>query len=294
MLAGLPVCAYKPGSMSQKPVHNLAGNDLLRKPPEAPAIILVEPQLGDNIGAAARAMANFGLGELRLVCPRDGWPSESARAFAANAAPVIDKALIFQSVEDAIADLHFIMATTARPRGMVKPVASPQTAMAETFARTNARQNCGVLFGKESSGLVNDHVALADWVVMAPVHPRFASINLAQAVLLVGYEWRKQSEEMQLGRQTAFDGPAREGMPEFASHPAAQADLNGLFDDLERELDASGFLRPPEKRGAMVRNIRNMIKRMNPTDQDVRTLRGIVASLTRRHERHRDDDQKLS
>jgi tRNA/rRNA methyltransferase len=293
MLADRQVWAYKP-AMTEKPVHNPAGDEPLQKPPEAPAIILVEPQLGDNIGAAARAMANFGLGELRLVSPRDGWPSARARSFAANAEPVIDNALLFQSVEDAIADLHFVMATTARPRGMIKPVASPQTAMAETLARTNARQNCGVLFGKESSGLTNDHVALADWVVIAPVHPAYASINLAQAVLLVGYEWRKQSKDVRLGRQTAFDGPASEGIPEFAAQPAAQSDLIGLFEDLEHELDASGFLRPPEKRGAVVRNIRNMIKRMNPTDQDVRTLRGIVASLTRRHERLRGGGQKQS
>ena len=248
-------------------------------PPDAPAIILVEPQLGDNIGAAARAMANFGLGELRIVAPRDGWPNEAARTYAANATCVVEAAKVFPDLRAAVADLHYVLATTARRRDMRKPALDPEAAMKEILPRTNTRQNCGVLFGKERSGLENDDIAIADAIVSAPVMPGFASINLAQAVLLIGYEWRKASK--QAASSTA---PAVGGL-KVDNAPATQDELIGFFEHLEQELDASGFLFPPEKRPSMVRSIRTMFKRMGATAQEVHTLRGIVASLTRRRSR---------
>ncbi len=260
----------------------------LAKLPEAPAVILVEPQLGDNIGAAARAMANFGLGELRIVAPRDGWPNEAARSYATNAVALIDSAAVYPDLPAAVADLHYIVATTARRRDLNKPVVSPEGAAQEMLARTNARQNCGVLFGKERSGLENDDIAVADVIVSAPVVPAFASINLAQAVLLVAYEWRKAL----LSKDVGADRAALETTAGAA--PATQDEWIGFFEQLEQELDASGFLYPPEKRPKMVRSIRTMFKRMGATGQEVRTLRGIVASLTRRHERRSRENRKMS
>jgi len=258
-------------------------------PPDAPAIILVAPQLGDNIGVAARAMANFGLGELRIVAPRDGWPNETARTYAANAVEVVDRATIFPDLPAAVADLHYVLATTARCRDLNKPVQSPKKAAHEIVSRTKACQNCGVLFGMERSGLTNDDVVIADVIVSAPVIPAFASINLAQAVLLIAYECREASLALSTrGLETgAPEGPAE-------ARPATQAELHGFFEHLERELDATGFLRPPERRARMVRGIRNMFKRMGATDQEVRTLRGIVSSLTRRHEGRSRETRKMS
>lgn len=244
-----------------------------------PAVILVRPQLGENIGTAARAMANFGLSDLRIVAPRDGWPNEAARAAAATGFPVVDGARIFETLEEAINDLHFLGATTARPRDMVKPVIAPETAAAQFVGRMAQGERCGLLFGPERSGLDNDQIALADVVISAPVDPSYASLNLAQAVLILGYEWIKACGAKALGRETAFDGPAKEGLDLHGQRPASKAELVGLFEHLEGALDSSGFLYPPEKRPAMVRNIRNMLQRMGATEQEVRTLRGIVAAL---------------
>lgn len=246
-----------------------------------PAVVLVEPQLGENIGAAARAMANFGLTDLRLVAPRDGWPSETARASAAGADAVLDGAGVFASAGEAIADLHYVCATTARVRDAVKPVLTPEAAVAEMAARGGAGQACGVLFGQEKAGLANDHVALCDAIVTAPVNPRFASLNLAQAVLLMGYEWMRQQPDRSLGRETAHDGPAREGLRMQHTRPATREELTGFFEHLEAELDAAGFLRPPEKRPVMVRNLRNMFHRIGATEQEIRTLRGVISALAR-------------
>jgi tRNA/rRNA methyltransferase len=249
-----------------------------------PAVILVRPQLGENIGTAARAMANFGLADLRIVAPRDGWPNEAARAAAASTGcHVVDGAHIFENLEQAINDLHFLAATTARPRDMVKPVIAPETAIAELSGRMTRGERCGVLFGPERSGLDNDQMALADVIISAPVDPTYASLNLAQAVLILGYEWIKARGGKALGRETAFDGPAREGLDLQGQKPATKAELLGLFEHLEGALDMSGFLYPPEKRPAMVRNIRNMFQRMGATEQEVRTLRGIVAALESGH-----------
>jgi len=248
----------------------------------APAIVLIEPQLGENIGFAARAMANFGLTELRLVAPRDGWPNAKALAAAAGADGIIGAATLYSSLEPAIGDLNFVLATTARPRGMVKPVLTPEHAASELAARGERGERTGVLFGPERSGLDNDVLALADAIITAPVDPSFASLSLPQAVLLLGYEWlQAQGPTPPLRRVTQCDGPAIEGLSHAGTPAATRAELLGLFKHLEGELDRSGFLRPPEKRPTMVRAIRNMFHRMGATEQDVRTWRGIVAALSR-------------
>jgi tRNA/rRNA methyltransferase len=252
----------------------------------APAVILIAPQLGENIGFAARAMANFGLAELRLVAPRDGWPNEKAQAAAAGADSIIDRAKVCPSLEAAVADLNFLLATTARPRGMVKPVLTLDGAARELAARGRMGEHTAVLFGPERSGLDNDAISLADAIVTAPVNPSFASLSLPQTVLLVAYEWlQAQGTSLPLGRATQCDGPAVEGFDLAGTRPANRADLFALFEHLETALDRSGFLRPPEKRPTMVRAIRNMFHRMGLTEQDVRTWRGIVASLSGRNKR---------
>lgn len=238
---------------------------------KAPAVILVQPQLGENIGTASRAMLNFGLSDLRLVSPRDGWPSERARAAASGADIVIDGARLCARTEEAVADLDYVIATTARTRDMVKPVLTPETAAAKLREVIGGGGRAGVLFGPERTGLTNDDVALADAVLMVPVNPAFASLNLAQAVLLIGYEWFK-----------AGDATPAERIDYLQSRPANKEELLGFFEHLERELDRFGFLKPPEKRPSMVRNLRNMFQRAALTEQEVRTLRGVVAALTRR------------
>jgi tRNA/rRNA methyltransferase len=259
---------------------NRASSDNAQTAPDGPAIVLVEPQLGENIGAAARAMANFGLRDLRLVAPRDGWPNEAARSSAALAVPVVDGATVYNTLAEAISDLHFVAATTARSRFLAKPVLAPDSAAADIFERRTAGLRCGVLFGKERTGLENADIAVADVIVTAPVDPNFASLNLAQSVLLFAYEWRKLANPHSLGRQLP-DAPLGAGPRFKASRPAERHELLGLFEHLEGELDHCGFLFPPEKRDTMVNNIRTMFARMEPTEQEVRTLRGIIKNLRR-------------
>jgi tRNA/rRNA methyltransferase len=266
----------------------MAGTDHSREPVAGgPAIILVEPQLGENIGTAARAMANFGLDDLRLVNPRDGWPNSMAVKAASGADRVLEGARLFDSVAEAVADLTLVYATTARNRDMVKPVATPEEAAAAMRGHIGAGTAAGVLFGRERTGLTNDDVSYADAVLMAPVNPAFASLNLAQAVLLVGYEWFKTGP-LTYGDEAVGGGALTETGPRMpGTRPATKEEVIGFFEHLERELDASGFLRPPEKRPAMVRSLRNLFQRTGLTEQDVRTLRGVVASLVRQHERGR-------
>ncbi len=249
-------------------------------PTKPPAVILVEPQLGENIGQAARAMANFGLSELRLVAPRDGWPSESALANAASATAIIEDARVFPTLAEAIADLNFVAATTARIREMVKPVLSPESAARDMASRGQNGQSCGILFGRERAGLENDEVSLADVLIIAPVDPAFASLNLAQAVLLIGYEWRKCTSGALLGRGTQYEAQAVEGLSLNKAIPATKEQLMGFFSHIEKELSLTGFFKTDEKRSSMVRNIRNMFERASLTSQEVRTLRGIVVALT--------------
>ncbi|WP_137392109.1 RNA methyltransferase [Rhodoligotrophos defluvii] len=250
-------------------------------PVEAPIVILVHPQLGENIGAAARAMANFALSELRLVKPRDGWPNPQAKANASGADWVIDGAKLYDTVEEAIGDLDYVLATTARRRDMIKPVLAPEEAARAAQGRIAAGGRVGVLFGPERTGLESDHVALADAIVMAPVNPAFASLNLAQAVLLVGYEWFKQAGEQGLGRATPVDPSGEQGTPMSETRLATKAELLNFFTRLEAALTRSGFLYPPEKAPIMVRNLRNLFARAGLTEREVRTLHGIVSSLAR-------------
>ncbi|WP_336488209.1 RNA methyltransferase [Methylobacterium nigriterrae] len=234
----------------------------------APAIILVEPQLAENIGMTARAMANFGLSELRLVNPKNGWPKKGVREAASGATHVLDAARIYASVPDAIADLHHVLATTARERGQMKRVLAPDAAMAEIAGRGG--QRVGVMFGRERVGLTNDEVSLADAIVTFPVSPDFPSLNLAQGVLLVAYEWRRAAGRAVL----PFSG-------EMLSPPATREALLSLFASLEDTLARAGFY-PPEKREIMARNMRDMLHRMAMTEQDVRTMRGALRALTGR------------
>ena len=250
----------------------MAGTDSTRPAAAGggPVVILVAPQLGENVGTAARAMLNCGLTELRLVRPRDGWPNPKARSAASGADIVIDGARIYETTEAAIADLQHVLATTVRPRGMVKPVLTPRAAAAELHGRIAAGVRAGVLFGPERAGLDNDDVALAESIITAPLNPAFGSLNLAQAVLLVAYEWF----------QAGTEAPAPVHAP--AAPAARQDDLQRLYAHLEQELDAAGFYRVPDKRPGMVRNIRAMLARANLTDQEVRTLHGIVTALSGR------------
>jgi tRNA/rRNA methyltransferase len=232
----------------------------------SPVIILVEPQLGENIGMAARAMANFGLDELRLVAPRDGWPSEAAVAAAAGAVGVLERATLHGSTRGALADLHYTLATTARPRGQMKCVLGPEAAIGDLAQRIGRGEKVGILFGRERTGLENDDVSLADAILTFPVEPGFASLNLAQAVLLVGYEW---------ARSRAAPLPVAS---EASPLPASREAVASFFECLETELDRAGFY-PPNKKPIMSRNMRDMFHRMAMTEQDVRTIRGALRAL---------------
>lgn len=243
--------------------------DPVRPLARAPAAILVRPQLAGNIGMAARAMLNFGLTDLRLVAPRDGWPQRDAWAASAGADVVLEAARVFDTVEAAVADLHRVLATTARERGQEKAVLGADGAAASLLELGSANLPTGVLFGPERVGLGNDEVALADAVVSFPVNPGHTSLNLAQAVLIVGYEWWKLAS----GGEPPHRAPA--GVPATRGH------LVGFFDQVEAELDAAGFFNPPEKRPVMVRNFRNIFHRLSLTRQDVQTLRGAVQALVR-------------
>jgi tRNA/rRNA methyltransferase len=239
----------------------------------------VRPQLADNIGMVARAMANFGLSELRLVAPRDGWPNEKARIAASGANAIIDDADSFPDFGAALTGLNWVCATTARQRDLVKPILTPAQAVEEMRRRFAEGQRCGILFGPERNGLETEEVANADAVVMAPVNPSFASLNLAQAALLLSYEWMKQSGGGTLGRVTTYEQPVEAGLRTRGYPPASKQELLGFFQHLERELDAQGFFSSPEKRPSMVQNIRTMFTRMGATEQEIRTLRGIVKAL---------------
>jgi tRNA/rRNA methyltransferase len=237
-----------------------------------PIVVLVEPQLGENIGAAARVMANFGLARLRLIKPRDGWPNLQARRSASGADRILDEAALYQSVEAAIADCTFVLATTARAHDQAKPVLSPQAAAGEIAAHMAEHgaggENVAVLFGRERHGLENHEVALADRIVTFPVNPAFASLNLAQAVALVAYEWFK----LVSGGALPFAMPRK-------SAPAGKEQLFAFFSGLERELDRVEFFRPPEKRATMLVNLHNIFARMGPTQQDIQTLHGIISAI---------------
>jgi tRNA/rRNA methyltransferase len=233
-----------------------------------PIVILVEPQLGENIGMAARAMGNFALEGLRIVNPRDGWPNLAAQRAAAGADHILARAELFDTIEAAVADCTLLFATTARAHDQAKPVVGPEAAAQEMVGQIKSGGTVGILFGRERWGLTNEEVGMANRIITFPVNPGFASLNLAQAVLLIGYEWFKLS--------TANGLPF--AMPE-RSEPASQHQIQAFFDNLVRELDKVEFLRPAEKRDTMLVNLRNIFTRMEPTRQDMHTLHGVVMAI---------------
>ena len=234
---------------------------------EPPVIVLVEPQLGGNIGAAARAMANFGLRDLRLVAPRDGWPNPEARAMASGADHILDGAQIYDSVPEAIEDRQVVLATTARLRELPRPELDPRQASRRLLAAAPSRS--AVLFGGERAGLENADLIVAEAIIRIPTHPGFSSINLGQSVLLVAYEWWLAG---------------REPLPDtghFEAELANRADVSALAGHLEAELDSVGYFHPPERRSSSVAQLRNLIYRQRLTDGEVRMLRGVIRALRR-------------
>lgn len=231
-----------------------------------PAVILVEPQLGENIGMVARAMLNCGLTDLRLVRPRQGWPNAKAVKTSAGADSVIDQVQLFDKTEDAVADLAHVYAATARRRDMTMVVMTPGEAALDM--REHPSGKVGVIFGGEAMGLSNDEVVFADKIITTPLNPGFTSLNLSQAVLIVAYEWFKLADQTSPRELLMSD-----------TRPANKHEMTGLFEHLESELIKSGFLRVKERRPIMVRNIRNLFQRADLTEQEVRTLRGLIKSL---------------
>jgi tRNA/rRNA methyltransferase len=240
-----------------------------------PVMILNKPQMGENIGAAARAMLNFGLTAMRIVCPRDGWPNPRAIDMAAGAFDQIPPPQIYTSLAEALSDLHVVYATTARPRDMIKPVFTPRTAAQDMLAHQNAGINIGLVFGSERAGLNNDEIALCHNIITAALNPDFSSLNLGQAVLLLSYE---------------YHSAANQALPELGEHTRAPtADhktMEEFLQRLEMILDEKGFFRTPELRPTASRNIRNLLMRSQPSDQEVRTLHGIVTALSDNKKSH--------
>lgn len=234
-----------------------------------PVVILCQPQLAENIGAVARVMANFGLSQLRLVAPRDGWPQARAWASASGADWPLDEARVFERVEDAVADLRLTLATTARPRETALPVMTPREAAGALREGAAQGWQAGLLFGGERAGLETLDLALSQGIVTVPVDLRFRSLNLAQAVAVCAYEWKLLADA---GPPSIFPAP---------EPPADQATMIGLYEHLEGELDAAGFFHPPEKRPSMIRNLRVALSRARLTDQEARTFRGVVTALAK-------------
>ncbi|MEM0989213.1 MAG: RNA methyltransferase [Pseudomonadota bacterium] len=239
--------------------------------PNGPLFVLVQPQMGENIGAAARGMWNFGLRRMAIVDPRDGWPNPAAVAMASGAGGLLDEAQIVATTEEAVANTQVVYATTARPREMTKRVLTPEQAMAEARGIAAAGGRTAVLFGPERAGLANEDVILADAIISVTVNPAFASLNLAQCVLLVAYEWRRQSVNID---------------PELPQR-AEVFQVTRLVNHLVDELDTAGFFFPEHKRDSMVANLSNLFRRAPMTDQDVRTLWGVVRALAEGPKRRR-------
>ncbi|MFY0691346.1 MAG: RNA methyltransferase [Paracoccaceae bacterium] len=239
-----------------------------------PVMVLVDPQMGENIGSAARAMWNFGLEHMRLVNPRDGWPNSRAVATASGASRVLDKLGVFETTSEALGDLDYVFATTARSRDLTKPVMTPERAMEHARALTAVGKRVGVLFGPERAGLENVDIAQANAIVSVPVNPAFASLNLAQCVLLVAYEWR---------RQTGEDAPEVVAMAktDFASGLEVQK----LYEHFVDKLDTAGFFFPEHKAEGMQVNLRNMLSRMPMTQADVQIFHGMLRQFARWKER---------
>lgn len=251
-------------------VNEMAGTDRKRENMTGgPVIVLVEPQLPENIGMVARAMANFGLSELRLVHPREEFPNDKAIATASKADHIINGARVFDTLREAISDINYVFATTARERGGFKPVKSAVEAANVLRMKETTGERTAILFGRERWGLNNEEISLSDEIVTFPVNPAFASLNIAQAVLLMSYEWMKSGLEKQT--DTAFRNEEME--------PAHKATLYGLFDQLEEALDIRGYFRPKERKEIMVENLRSVLTRAAFSEPEIRLLRGVVASL---------------
>jgi len=231
-----------------------------------PVVILVRPQLGENIGAVARAMSNFGLKQLRLVAPRDGWPNPKAAEMAAGAEYLIETAQLFPDFPQAVADLQWLYATTARPRDMEKPVLTPPAAMEQLAEQAASGIQTGLLFGPERSGLSNEDISRCDTLITIPTAPENASLNIAQSTVIIAYEWFR----------TRLPDPATiRQLPDIAP----QAEWEGMFTQLESYLDASDYFRVPQKKPIMWQNLRNMLQRSAMSNQELRTFRGMLRSL---------------
>ncbi len=235
----------------------------------APAVILSSPQMGENIGAAARAMANFGLSEMRLIAPKTEWPNERAKVLASGAGGILEAATVYPDPPSALADFGLVLATTARGRDVLRDILTPAEGAARLRAAAAQGIRTAVLFGGERAGLTNDEMSLAEAAITIPT-AGFSSLNLGQAVLLIGYEWLK-----------AADATPATRTRRTTAKPASRAELLGLFEHLEQELDAAQFLFPPEKKQTMVRNMRAMILRFQLNDQEVRTIRGMIVALVK-------------
>lgn len=235
-----------------------------------PAIVLVRPQMGENIGAAARAMWNFGLDRMRIVAPRDGWPNPNAVAMASGAGRLLDEAQTYETLGDAIGDCTFTFATTARLRGLTKPVYSPEAAMDLARRKIAAGEKVAVLFGPERAGLENGDVAQANAIISIPVNPEFASLNLAQSVLLTSYEWRRQTVEI-----------VAETVEMAKADWASGIDVEKLAEHYEQRLETAGFFFPEDKAAGMKINLRNFWSRMRLTGADVQMLHGIMRQMVR-------------
>lgn len=244
----------------------MSGADMTGAPPVA---VLVRPQLGQNIGMAMRAMAACGLTELRLVAPRDGWPSEAAQQAAAGTDGILQRIGTYGTLPEAVADLHRLYATTVRPRGQIKPVLTPTEAA--QAVRADPDKRAGLLFGPERTGLGNDEVALADRIVTAPLNPDAYSLNLSQAVLLLAWEWWRLGDTQ----------PAKSTPPASAAEkPSTRDELESFLGRLETALDESGFFQEPQRRPGTLRNIRNIFTRHDLTRGELDTLHGILSALT--------------
>ena len=230
-----------------------------------PVIVLVRPQLAENIGKAARAMLNFGLTELRLVSPRDGWPNPAAAPASSGADQVLAEAALFPDLASAIADCPHVYATTVRKRGVTKPVVTPERAAGDIHAATG---RTAILFGPERSGLETDDVAVARAIITVPINPAFGSLNLAQAVILVAYEWSKH---------VALAQPPETALPP----PAPQDELDGMIAQLDAMLDETGYFFPPDRAPAVRRTLRTLLTKPGWSSQEVRTMRGVLSTLDR-------------
>ena len=238
-----------------------------------PAFVLIRPQMGENIGAAARAMWNFGLDRMRIVDPRDGWPNQKAVVMASGAGRLLDEAQLFEDTPSAIGDCDFVYATTARPRDLTKPVFTPEAAMKDVRARIAAGGKVAVLFGPERAGMENDDIARANAIISVPVNPEFASLNLAQCVLLTGYEWRREA--------VPTDDVTNSAVGEWAE----QVEIEKLSEHYEQRLDDAGFFYPEHKAASMKVNLRNLWSRMPLTRADVQMLHGVMRQMVRWKER---------